>query len=190
MVKMAKKDGLPVSAEVCPHHFSLTEDDILEDDSNFKMNPPLRSKEDVKALKDGLSQDIMDVIATDHAPHSATEKAKPIANAPFGIVGLETAFALVVTNLVKPGVLTPMQMVEKLSKNPAKILGVTGGSLEEGKPADLVVADMDTPYEIKVSQFLSKGKNSPFDGMKVTGRVCKTIVGGQIIYDIEAEENK
>jgi dihydroorotase len=189
MVKMAKSQGVSVTAEVCPHHFSLTEDDIAKDDANYKMNPPLRTKEDVEALKKGLAEDIMDVIATDHAPHSAEEKAKPIANAPFGIVGLETAFALTVTNLVKTGTLTPMQMVQKMSQNPANVLGVRGGSLAEGMPADIVIADMDTPYEIDVTKFLSKGKNSPFGGMKVTGRVSKTIVGGEIIYDIDMEED-
>ena len=122
MVKIAKEEGLPVTAEVCPHHFTLSSEDIPGDDANYKMNPPLRTKEDVQALREGMKQDIMDVIATDHAPHSALEKDQSIRTAPFGIVGLETAAALTYTELVKPGILTIMQMAEKMSYNPAKVL--------------------------------------------------------------------
>ena len=186
MVKQAKAAGISVSAEVCPHHFTLSTDDIKEPDANFKMNPPLRTKEDVEALREGLKADIMEVISTDHAPHSAEEKRKPIETAPFGIVGLETSVALTITELVEPGILTPMQMAEKMSYNPAKILGIDRGSLAEGKPADVTVIDPAAEYAIDASKFVSKGKNTPFDGRKVKGRVMATICDGKIVYQYEA----
>lgn len=186
MVKQAKAAGVSVSAEVCPHHFTLSTDDMKEPDANFKMNPPLRTKEDVEALREGLKADIMEVISTDHAPHSAEEKRKPIETAPFGIVGLETSVALTITELVEPGILTPMQMAEKMSYNPAKILGIDRGSLAEGKPADVTVIDPEAEYAIDASKFVSKGKNTPFDGRKVKGRVMATICDGKIVYQYEA----
>lgn len=183
MVQLAKEEGLPVTAEVCPHHFSMSSDEIVGDDANYKMNPPLRTKEDVEALKAGLAADIMDVIATDHAPHSEEEKSRSIQDAPFGIVGLETAAALTYTNLVKPGVLTMMQMAEKMSYNPAKILGLKKGVIEVGACADLVVFDADCTWEIDPSEFFSKGKNTPFTGRTVSGKVLATIVDGEIAYE-------
>lgn len=185
MVAEAKKDGLPVTAEVCPHHFIMTTDDITEDDGNFKMNPPLRSKADVEALREGLKNDIMDVIATDHAPHAEQEKDKSIKDAAFGIVGLETSAALTYTELVETGVLTPMQMAEKMSYNPAKILGLSEekGSISEGKIADIVIFDPSKEYEIDKHTFFSKGKNTPFHGRKVKGEVRCTIVDGVPVYE-------
>lgn len=185
MVAEAKKDGLPVTAEVCPHHFIMTTDDITEDDGNFKMNPPLRSKADVEALREGLKNDIMDVIATDHAPHAEQEKDKSMKDAAFGIVGLETSAALTYTELVETGVLTPMQMTEKMSYNPAKILGLSEekGSISEGKIADIVVFDPSKEYEIDKHTFFSKGKNTPFHGRKVKGEVRCTIVDGVPVYE-------
>ena len=182
MVELAKKEGLPVTAEVCPHHFCMTSDDITEDDANYKMNPPLRTKEDVEVLKKGLADDIMDVIATDHAPHAASEKDQGIQKAPFGIVGLETAAALTYTELVKPGILTPMQMAEKMSYNPAKVLGLKKGTVAEGSYADLTIFDPECEWVIDPAEFLSKGKNTPFGGKKVTGKVKATIVDGEIAY--------
>ena len=190
MVKEAKEAGLDVTAEVCPHHFSMCSEDITGDDANFKMNPPLRTREDVEALKAGLAADIMDVIATDHAPHSAQEKAQSISKAPFGIVGLETAAALTYTNLVKPGVLTVMQMAEKMSYNPAKVLGLKKGVIETGAAADLVVFDPKRVYKIDPSTFRSKGKNTPFAGMEVCGQVRATIVDGEIAYSEEKQKHK
>ena len=143
MVKRAKEEGIKVTAEVCPHHFSMCSDDITSNDGNFKMNPPLRAREDMEALIKGLQDDIMDVISTDHAPHSAEEKAKDLEHAPFGIVGLETSVALTVTNLVKKGYLTPMQMAAKMSYNPAKVLGIPKGTLDEGKIADITIINPD-----------------------------------------------
>ncbi|MCD8365858.1 MAG: dihydroorotase [Clostridiales bacterium] len=182
MVRLAKEDGVRVTAEVCPHHFSMSSADIDCDDANYKMNPPLRTKADVEALRGGLSEDIMDVIATDHAPHSAEEKAQSILKAPFGIVGLETAAALTFTNLVKPGLLTVMQMAEKMSYNPAKVLGLNRGVLEVGAPADITVFDAEREWVVDPEQFLSKGKNTPFAGKRVTGKVMATIIDGEIAY--------
>ncbi|WP_075721019.1 dihydroorotase [Roseburia sp. 499] len=183
MVKLAKQEGVRVTAEVCPHHFTLTSSDIKEDDANYKMNPPLRTKEDVEALKEGLKEDIMDVISTDHAPHTAIEKGVGIKHAPFGIVGLETAAALTMTELVDKGYLTMMQMAEKMSYNPAKILGLDKGVVEEGKVADLVVFDAKKEYKIDPENFWSKSKNTPFAGKKVKGEVQATIVAGQVVYE-------
>lgn len=185
MVAEAKKDGLPVTAEVCPHHFIMTTDDITEDDGNFKMNPPLRSKADVEALREGLKNNIMDVIATDHAPHAEQEKDRSMKDAAFGIVGLETSAALTYTELVETGVLTPIQMAEKMSYNPAKILGLSEekGSISEGKIADIVIFDPSKEYEIDKHTFFSKGKNTPFHGRKVKGEVRCTIVDGVPAYE-------
>ena len=155
MVRYAKMEQMKVTAEVCPHHFTLTSDDIhkiepsidqekklaidADADTNFKMNPPLRSKEDVEAIKQALKDGVMEVISTDHAPHHADEKAKPFTQAPFGIVGLETAVALTITNLVRTGWLTPMQMIAYMSTNPAKVLGIDKGTLKPGSCADVTV---------------------------------------------------
>lgn len=182
LVEEAKKKGIHVTAEVCPHHFALTEDDILNGDTNYKMNPPLRSKEDVEALKLGLKNNIMDVIATDHAPHHESEKAKSLKEAPFGIVGLETAVGLTITELVDKGYLTPMQMAEKLSYNPAKIIGLDKGTLGIGKVADVVIINPDMEYEVDVKDFASMGKNTPFAGKKLKGQVMTTIVNGEVVY--------
>lgn len=184
MIAAAKEEGLPVTGEVCPHHFILTSDDIREDNGKFKMNPPLRSRADVEALKEGLKNGVMDVIATDHAPHAQEEKDKSMAQAAFGIVGLETSAALTYTYLVKTGVLSVMDMAEKMSLNPAKILELSEkGSVSEGKVADLVVFDPDSTYRIDKDDFLSKGKNTPFDGYEVSGKVRYTLVDGQVVYE-------
>lgn len=184
LVEAAKKEGLPVTAEVCPHHFAMCTDDITEDDGNFKMNPPLRGKADVEALKAGLQADIMDVIATDHAPHAAEEKNCSMNKAAFGIVGLETMASLTYTELVEPGILTPMQMAEKTSYNPAQILGLTDkGAIAEGKIADIVVFDPNIEYTIDKNTFFSKGKNTPFHGRKVKGDVRYTLVDGNVVYE-------
>lgn len=182
LVEMTKKQGLPVSAEVCPHHFTMSDDEITEDNGRFKMNPPLRNREDVDALKEGLKTGIMEVISTDHAPHGKEEKDQSMLKAPFGIVGLETSFALGYTELVDKGVLTLSQLVEKMSVNPAKVLGIDKGNLAPGKAADIVIADITKEYKIDSSKFVSKGKNTPFDGKKVKGRVITTIVDGKIVY--------
>lgn len=182
LVAMAKEQGLPVTAEVCPHHFTMSDEEITEDHGRFKMNPPLRSKADVQALKDALKNGIMDVISTDHAPHGAEEKDQSMLKAPFGIVGIENSFALSYTELVKGGYLTISELVEKMSVNPAKVLKIDKGNLAVGKAADLVVADITQEYAIDPDTFFSKGKNTPFAGKKVYGKVLTTIVDGKIVY--------
>lgn len=182
MIKEAKEEGLPVSGEVCPHHFTLSTDDIKENDGNYKMNPPLRSRKDVEALKQGLRDGIMDVISTDHAPHGREEKARGFEGAPFGIVGLETSAALTYTELVLQGYLTPTQMVEKMSYNPARILGIDRGTLLEGKTADVVIFNPEKEYVINAEEFVSKGHNTPFHGRTVKGVVEYTIHHGKIVF--------
>lgn len=182
MTKIAKEDGVKVTAEVCPHHFTLCDEDIIADDANYKMNPPLRAREDVEALKAGLRENIMDVISTDHAPHSREEKQKSISESPFGIVGLETSVSLTMTELVDKGIITPLMMAEKMSYNPAKVLGIDKGTLNEGKIADITIINPDEDYVIDSSTFVSKGKNTPFDGYKVKGKVKYTICNGNIVY--------
>ena len=182
IIKIAKYKNVRISAEVCPHHFTLTSDDMIQGDTNYKMNPPLRTKEDVEALRQGLKDNVIDVIATDHAPHTKDDKNDSMLRAPFGIIGLETAAALTYTELVLGGYLTPMQMAEKMSRNPARVIGIDKGSLEPGKTADLVIFDPNKTYTIDASKFASKSRNTPFDGRKVTGAVRATIAGGEIIY--------
>ncbi len=182
MMKHAKTRGDRATAEVCPHHFILTEDDIPGDDSNYKMNPPLRSAADVQALKEGLRDGWIDVIATDHAPHHFDEKNCSMKSAPFGIVGLETAAALTYTELVDKGWLTVMQMAEKMSYNPAKVLGIDKGTVQEGKVADVVIFNPNKEYKIDARTFVSMGKNTPFDGRDVRGMVMATICNGKVVY--------
>lgn len=182
MVAAAKAEGLPVSAEVCPHHFTLTSADIPGDDANYKMNPPLRGEEDRQALLQGLKDGVIDVIATDHAPHSREEKCLSMKKAPFGIVGLETAAALAYTELVDKGILTVMELAEKMSYNPAQVIGLDRGSLAVGKKADLVLFDPRKEYTIDAGEFASKGKNTPFHGKKVKGQVMATIFEGKLVY--------
>ena len=183
-VKEAKEKGLPVSAEVCPHHFTLADEDIVEDDANYKMNPPLRSRADVEALREGLKSGVMGMISTDHAPHSKEEKEKSIKDAPFGIVGLETSFALTVTELLGK-YLDMKSLVERMSLTPAKLLKNGRGTLKEGSAADLVIADIDHEYVIDSDKFLSKGKNTPFNGKKVRGKVIYTLCNGKVVYKEE-----
>lgn len=182
LIKAAKDEGLKVTGEVCPHHFMLCDEDIIEDNADYKMNPPLRSRADMEAVREGLRNGTMDVISTDHAPHSAEEKAKPIGAAPFGITGIETSLCLTYTGLVLTGILTPMQMVEKMSYNPAKIAGIDRGTLLSGRPADIIIVNVDDEIVIDRNDFVSKGHNTPFDGYKVKGIVEYTIVGGKIVY--------
>lgn len=184
LIEMGKKVwGMKnLTAETAPHYFIL-DDSILGDyDSNKKMNPPLRTKEDVEAMKQALKDGTIDVIATDHAPHHYDEKNVEIEKAPFGIVGLETSFGLSYTYLVKAGVLTPMELIEKMSYNPAKVIGSKQGRVEVGCDADITIIDVDTEYTIDKEKFVSKGKNTPFDGMKVYGDVICTLVKGKTVY--------
>lgn len=183
-VRFAKEKGLPVTAEVCPHHFAMCDEDIPCDDANYKMNPPLRGKEDVEALISGLLDGTMSVISTDHAPHSAEEKQGSMVGSPFGIVGSETAYALSNTVLVKERGMTPMQLAACMSYHPAQVLGRANefGGLAEGYYADIAIVAPDEEYVICPEEFFSKGKNTPFGGKKVKGRVYMTICAGTVTY--------
>lgn len=184
LMRMAKRLGADVTAEVCPHHFTLADADIKVADSNYKMNPPLRTKEDVQALIEGLVDGTMDCISTDHAPHSDEEKKAYFDKAPFGIVGLETSAALTYTKLVDTGLMDIMDMAKKMSHNPAKVIGIDGdyGKLTEGAVADIVVFDPGAEWTVDVNDFASKGHNTPFNGMLLKGKVMATICEGKQIY--------
>jgi len=182
LLKFGKNVGTKVTGEACPHHFTLTDKEVLSLDTNFKMNPPLRSGKDVEAIKRGLKEGIIDVIATDHAPHQKYEKDTGFVEAPFGVVGLETALPIAVTELVDGGWLTPMELIEKLTTNPARILGIDKGDISVGKVADVTIIDPSIEYRIDVENFVSKSKNSPFHNRLVKGRVEYTIVNGKVVY--------
>lgn len=186
IIEDAKKRGAKVTAEATPHHFSICDEDIPSDDGNYKMNPPLRSREDMEAIIRGLKENIIEVIATDHAPHHEDEKNKGFAASANGIVGLETALPLGVTNLVNKGILTAYELIEKMTVNPARVIGLNKGKLSEGMAADIAIIDYKNEYEIDVKSFKSKGKNSPFHGLKVKGKVKHLIVSGNIkVYNYE-----
>ncbi|MCO4348420.1 dihydroorotase [Staphylococcus agnetis] len=182
VIRDAKKAGIPVTAEVTPHHLLLSEDDVPGDNASYKMNPPLRSTEDRQALIDGLLDGTIDIIATDHAPHAADEKDQPMTRAPFGIVGSETAFPLLYTHFVKTGKWSLQQLVDYITIKPAKLFDLPYGKLEEGAPADLTLIDLDEAYDIKAKDFLSKSTNTPFLGERVYGKTLFTMVDGEIRY--------
>lgn len=184
-VKFAKELGAEVYAEVTPHHFSLTEEAVLKHGTLAKMNPPLRTEEDRQALIQGLKDGSIDIIATDHAPHSTEEKAKGLKEAPSGIIGLETALSLGVTNLVRPGHLTMMELMEKMSLNPAKLYRIPFSGIQMDSPADLVIFDPDETWT--VGEYVSKSVNSPFTGESLYGRVKYTICKGKIVYQDEKD---
>ena len=183
ILKEAKTRGIKVSGEVCPHHFTLTEDDIVPGDGNYKMNPPVRTAEDREALRRGLAEGVFEVISTDHAPHTAEEKAKGFAS-PFGIVGLETSASLAYTELVLSGLITPLTMAAYMSSNPARILGRQDlGDISVGKAADITIFDPTIEYEIHAADFVGKSKNMPYENRKVQGKVIKTIYDGKVVYE-------
>ncbi|MBR5500117.1 MAG: dihydroorotase, partial [Clostridia bacterium] len=179
LIREAKARGVQVTCETCPHYFTLTEEAVGNYDTNAKVNPPLRAKEDLEAIIAGLQDGTIDCIATDHAPHHIDEKRVEFAQAANGLVGFETAFGLSYTYLVETGKLTLSQLVEKMSLNPGLILGV-GTRLAEGECADITVVDLNQEYTVEVAKFLSKSKNSPYDGWKLKGSVVHTIVDGRI----------
>ena len=186
LMRMAKRMGFKVTAEVCPHHFTLTDADITEADSNYKMNPPLRTEEDVKALIEGLVDGTMDCISTDHAPHGKEEKAKFFTEAPFGITGLETSAALTYTALVDTGLMDIVEMARKMSYNPAKVLDIDDsfGHISEGAVADIAIFDPEAEWEVKEEEFASKASNTPYIGKVLKGRVTHTIVDGKLVYEL------
>lgn len=182
LLREAKRRGVRVTAETCPHYFTLTDDAVTGFDANTKVNPPLREQVDVEAIKAGLADGTLDCIVTDHAPHHADEKNVEYNLAAFGISGIETSFSLSYTALVRGGVLTLEQLAEKMSAAPARILGLEGGALKEGAVADLMLADLSEKYVIDPAEFRSKGKNTPFKGQEVYGRVKATIVDGAVKF--------
>lgn len=183
VVRAMKGLGAGVFAEVTPQHFSLTEQAALERGALAKVNPPLRGEADRYALIRGLKDGTIDFIATDHAPHSPEEKARDLAQAPSGMIGLETALALGVTNLVRKGHLTMLQLLEKMAVNPARFYGLDAGTLRAGAPADLVIFDEREKWTVEEDKFRSKSRNSPFTGMELYGKVYCTICGGNVAYE-------
>lgn len=180
-IRKAKKNGVHITAEVTPHHLFLTKKDAEEIGTNAKVNPPLRDKEDVAAVKEGLIDGTIDIIATDHAPHSPNEKAKSWEDAPFGIIGLETALGLILTHLVKPGLLTINQVIEKMSTRPAEIFKLPVNKIARGEQPDLTIIDPDIKWKVNVDEFYSKGRNCPFNGWTLEGKAIMTIVNGKIV---------
>ncbi len=186
VIRDAKRAGIRVTAEVTPHHLVLDEEDIKEDDPNFKMNPPLRAADDRHALIEGLKDGTIDFIATDHAPHAEEEKSVGMETAPFGITGSENAFQLLYTKLVKTGVFTLQQLVDWLTVKPAEVFGLEMGALKVGRAADITIVDLNKTYILDKSKFLSKARNTPFHGMELTSDIYMTIVDGNITYKGEA----
>jgi len=181
IVRQAKSRGVKVTCETAPHYFSLTDEAVRDFDTNTKMNPPLRTREDVEAIKRGLKDGTIDVIATDHAPHALREKEVEYSLAPFGIIGLETALPLVLSRLVGENVLTLSQALAKLSLNPARVLGLGKGTLAVGADADITIIDLNKEVTVDADEFESRSKNSPFLGWKLKGSAVMTIVGGRVV---------
>ncbi len=186
LIRAAKKDSLPITCEVAPHHLLLTEQCCAEYDTNYKVNPPLRADKDVEALKQAIAEGLIDALATDHAPHLQSEKELEFLTAPFGIASLECALGLYVKALIEPGVLDWPGLIRLMTEKPAKIIGIDKGTLGKDKQADVTIIDPNAEYEIDVNAFRSKSRNCPYHGWKVKGKVEKTIVGGEIRFEVES----
>jgi dihydroorotase len=182
LIRLGKQLGVKVTAEVCPHHLLLSDEDIPGMDANWKMNPPLRSPRDVQAVIEGLEDGTIDILVTDHAPHSAEEKARGMELAPFGIVGFETAFPLLYTKFVLTGRWTLAFLLEKMTRKPADVFGLPWGELKPGAAADLTLVDLQTEREVDPGQFLSKGRNTPFAGWKLKGWPAMTLYNGKVVW--------
>ena len=189
LIKKAKEKKIKVTAETCPHYFTLTEEAVKEFNPNTKVSPPLRTAADLEAIKQALKEGIIDIIATDHAPHQALEKEVPFEQAPSGIIGLESALPISL-KLVEEGVLTWSQLVTKMSYAPAKVFNLSGGSLKPGNLADITIIDPNLSYKIDVTQFYSKGRNCPFNGWEVKGKAIITIIGGNIVCRTSEKQQK
>ncbi|MEW5821098.1 MAG: dihydroorotase [Cyanobacteriota bacterium] len=183
LIRRAKNDGLNVTCETAPHYFSLTDESLKNYDTNFIMNPPLKTSEDVEAIKQGLADGTIDVIATDHAPHTVEEKALDIIQAPNGIIGLETSLGLILTNLVQTNILTPLQAIACLTSAPAKILNMPRGNLSAGSIADISIIDPALKWVVESSKFQSKSRNTPFEGYELTGKAVGVFRDGILHYD-------
>ncbi len=190
LIRLAKSIGIKVTAEVCPHHLILSDEDIPGMDANWKMNPPLRTPRDVEACIQALEDGTIDIIVTDHAPHSEEEKAKGMELAPFGIVGFETAFPLLYTKFVKTGRWSLQMLVDRMTSDPAKVFRLPTGRLEQGAPADLTVIDLETEQVVDPTTFATKGKNTPFTNWTLQGWPQTTIVDGQVVWLQEATASK
>lgn len=190
LIRLAKSIGIKVTAEVCPHHLILSDEDIPSMDANWKMNPPLRTPRDVEACIQALEDGTIDIIVTDHAPHSEEEKAKGMELAPFGIVGFETAFPLLYTKFVKTGRWSLQMLVDRMTSDPAKVFRLATGRLEQGAPADLTVIDLETEQVVDPTTFATKGKNTPFTNWTLQGWPQTTIVDGQVVWSQEATTSK
>ena len=184
VIRRFKSEGVRVTAEVTPHHLTLTEDEVEGYNTNAKVSPPLRTTEDTLALIDGLRDGTIDCIASDHAPHHYDEKITAFADAPNGVIGLETTLPVCYSKLVQENKLALSELINKLSARPAELLGLDGGSLAEGKPADISILDLDSQWTIDASKFKSKSRNTPFNGWDVSGRAVKTLVGGKLVWDL------
>jgi dihydroorotase len=182
LLRWGKERGIRVTAEVCPHHLSLTDDAVLGYNTNAKMNPPLRTAHDIEALREAVRDGTIDVIATDHAPHHYDEKEREFADAPNGIVGLETALGVIVTWLVEPGILDVRQLIDRMAVAPARVFNLAGGTLREGSIADVTVFDPSAQWIVDPTRFRSKGRNTPYAGQRLRGRVEYTIVDGRVVY--------
>ena len=182
LIRQAKAKGINVTAEATPHHFTLTDESVKTFDTNTKVNPPLRTAEDVEAVRQGLKDGTIDAIVTDHAPHTIEDKEVEYDYASFGISGLETSLPLVITYLVNTGILTLSQAIEKMTINPANIINVPKGTLKPGSDADITIIDIEKSITVDTKKFKSKGKNSPFNGWELKGSVAMTIKSGNIVY--------
>lgn len=185
IIAKARKKGIKVTAETAPHHFSLTEEDLKNYNTNMKMNPPLRNRTDLEAIRRGLASGVIDVIASDHAPHTENEKAIEFDRAEFGVIGLETELAVGITELVDKGILSWKMFVRKVATNPAKILGINKGMLSCGADADIIIVDPNKEWLVEKNSLLSKSKNSPFLGRKLKGKVLYSILNGKVIFSAD-----
>jgi len=185
LIRFAKSQGIQVTAEACPHHFTLTDDAVKTFDTSAKMNPPLRTQEDIDAIKEGLKDGTIDCIVTDHAPHTREDKEVDFDHAPFGIIGLETSVGLTITELVLPKVLSWTDMVDRMSKAPARIVGLENkGEIKVGLDADITIIDPEKEWEVRNEDIVSKSKNTPFIGRKLKGLVETTICGGKVVFQV------
>jgi dihydroorotase len=184
LVQEGKRRGVNVTAEACPHHFTLTDERLRTFDSNYKMNPPLRTQADVDAVIGGLRDGTIDLLATDHAPHAREKKMRELDQAPFGIVGLETLIPITVLGLIEPGHLSWPEVIRKLTVEPARLIGIPKGTLRSGADADVTIIDPSTPWTIDPSKFHSKSRNTPYGGWQVRGRAHTVIVAGEVRYSL------
>jgi dihydroorotase len=186
LIRRAKEQGIRVTAEVTPHHLTLTDGACEGYDTHAKMNPPLREAADVTALRAALKEGVIDCVASDHAPHAYDAKEAAFDDAPFGIIGLETAFAVAYTELVESGLFTLPELIARMSTAPAKLLGLPGGTLSPAAPADVVVLDVTARWKVDPTLFFSKSRNTPFAGRALTGRAALTLVGGRVVHEAKA----